>query len=173
MANNNLPYLTPQHMVATRKYEIQRTNNFYVVIDELEDSKELTLSVQSISLPEISNSEISVRFGNLDVKFAGQGTVGTSSIVLRDLIDADTEKVLYKWRQTVHNLETDQIGWSDVYKKSGRVVLFGPDGTFERVWELKGIWPTSLELGEFSYEDNSLRTFTMNLSIDRAFRVTG
>lgn len=170
----DISYISPLHMRSTREYEIQRTNNFYVIIDDvgdgLDDGQNLTLSVQSMSLPEVSNEEIPVRFGNMDVKFAGQGSVGQASLVLRDLITIDTEKVLYKWRQKVHNLETDAIGWSTDYKKTGRLVTMGPDGTFTRTWELEGIWPTSLELGEFSYEDNSVRTFTMNLSVDRAYR---
>ena len=159
--------LGPMHLANNRTYEVQRTNNFEVVFEGL--SEEVTLSVQSFSIPTTSNDPIELTYGNSKVKVAGQASVEDSSLVVNDYIVADIEAQLYAWRKKVYDPETQKIGWAEEYKRNARLYQYGPDGTVQRVWRLIGCWPTSMESGEFNYDGSDKKQITFNISIDNAF----
>lgn len=160
------------HMSSTRTYEVQRTNWFYVTLDlglEGFDSNDITLAVESIGIPSVSNDPIELAYGNTKVKVAGQATYDDVSLVVKDFIEADIELALTKWRAMVYNPENDSMGWASKYKKDGTITQYGPDGSCKRKWKLIGVWPTNLDLGELNYDGGDKKTITMNLSVDRAY----
>lgn len=165
----------PMHMSTTRNYEVQRTNWFYVSIElgiDGFDSNDITLAVESVSLPAISNDPIELAYGNSKVKVAGQATFDDISLTVKDFIEADIEMALMKWRKQVYDPETDKMGWASQYKKDGTITQYGPDGSCLRKWKLQGIWPTTLDLGEMNYDGGDKKTITMTLSVDKANIVT-
>ena len=157
----------PMHLSNNRHYEVQRTNNFEVVFEGL--SEEVTLSVASCSLPNVSNEPLEISHGNSKVKVAGQANFDDVSLVVNDMIIADIEKQLYAWRKKVFDPETMKIGWAEDYKKNGRLYQYGPDGTVSRVWRLIGCWPTGFESTEFNYEGADKKQITMPIAIDQAY----
>ena len=161
--------LGSMHLSATKKYEVQRTNNFEVQIDGL--SSDITLLVQSCPLPTTTNEAIELNYGNSKVKVAGKANFEEIEITVLDAIGVDTEAKLCGWRKQVYDPETDKIGFAADYKKNGRIYQYAPDGTYIRTWKIIGAFPTSLNLGELSYENSDKKTISMTLSIDKAVPV--
>lgn len=159
--------LGPNHMSNIRHYEVQRTNNFEVVLDGFDD--DFTLSIETCPLPVINNDPIELAYGNARVKVAGQATFDDVSLQVKDFIDVDLENVMWGWRCQVYDPSTDAIGWAEDYKRNGYIHLFAPDGTCDRAWRIQGVWPTSFDSGELNYDGGDKKLITMNLAVDKAF----
>lgn len=165
--------LGPKHLAADLKWEPQRTNNFQLNIFGLpgQGTEMIMLSLVSFSLPHMTNQPIAVKHGNTDVKFAGVTEwSGADQLVVNDYITTDMSNIISEWRKTVYDPATDAIGWAVNYKKQGQVVETGPDGTFYRTWTIEGMWPSEVEFGELSHENNDIRKITVTMQYDRAYR---
>lgn len=161
--------LGAMHLANTATYEVQRTNNFELVISGLSD--EVTLSVSSTNLPTTGNEPIELSYGNSKVKVAGQATVDDVTVVVKDVIGADIDQLLLDWRYSVYDPKTDKIGWAKNYKRQAYLYQYAPDGTHMRPWKLIGCWPSSYESSEFNYEGADKKEITLTLSVDKAYRV--
>ena len=157
--------------LATAGWEIQRNNNFEISIEGVGNDRLLTLSVVSGSLPSESNQPISVQYGNSNIKVARTYEIQAGNLVVRDIIQKDVERMIDQWRATVYNKETDQVGFAANYKKQARITQFAPDGTYERVWKLVGVWPSSVSYGDVGQESNGLKTISITLEYDKAYLV--
>lgn len=150
-------------------WEIQRRNNFEISISGVGEANNLlTLSIVSGSLPNESNNPIEIAYGNSVVKVAGTYTIQSGNLVIRDFLDKDMEKVVEDWRALVYNKDTRAVGFAADYKKTARITQFAPDGTRIRSWIVKGVWPSSVQYGEVSQSDNSLKEISVTLEYDEA-----
>jgi hypothetical protein len=152
------------------KWEPQRTNHFEVVITGL--PKELTLAVNTFSLPNVTNDPIEVPHGNSRIKFAGQTMFGGSdSLEVIDYVGLDTEKIVNDWRLQVYDPQTDQMGVAVDYKKNATITEYAPDHTQLRVWNLEGVWCSGAAFGDSLTMDGSdVKKITMTLAYDRGYR---
>jgi len=169
-------HFRPWHLSQVAEYEIQRTNNFAVVIDDNDRSSAnlgdwLTLSVESCPLPEISNNPIELAYQNSKVKVAGQAEFGDFELQVKDAIKKDVEMKLWAWRKEVYDPETGKIGWAERYKRNGHIYQYAPDGTHERGWRIIGVWPTTLGLGDMNYDGGDKKVISMTLSVDFAWPI--
>lgn len=167
----NIETLGSSHL-ASQGFELQRTNNFEIQVDLADATsrlRSLTLAVVSGFLPNESNDVISLNYGNTTVTVAGKANVNNSgSLVVRDVIMQDTEKVVDDWRKSVYDKETDAIGFAANYKKRAKVTQYAPDGTLLRVWNLEGVWPSAVDYGQVSYESPGVKTINITLQYDKA-----
>lgn len=155
--------------LASQGFEVQRTNNFEIQIENVSKSRILTLSVVSGFLPNESNEVISLNYGNTQITVAGAARPNNSgSLVVRDLVQEDVEKMIDEWRASVYNKDTDAIGFAFDYKKNAKVTQSAPDGTLLRVWDLEGVWPSSVDYGSISYESAGAKTISITLQYDKA-----
>lgn len=155
--------------LASEGWEIQRRNNFEISISGVgEQERLLTLAVVSGPLPNESNGVIDVQYGNTTIKVAGTYTIQSGSLVVRDLIQKDVEALIDAWRATVFNKETNAVGFAADYKKQARITQFAPDGSYERVWKVEGVWPSAVDYGQVSQTDNSLKEINITLEYDKA-----
>lgn len=165
---NSIESLGASHL-ATEGYEVQRTNNFEIQIDGVLETRPLILAVVSGFLPNESNEVISLNYGNTQVTVAGAARPNNSgSLVLRDLIQKDTEKSIDDWRSSVYDKETDAIGFAADYKKTAYVTQYAPDGSLLRVWELEGVWPSAVDYGQVNYESAGAKTISVTVQYDKA-----
>lgn len=165
---NKIETLGASHLASTG-FEVQRTNNFEIQIDGVSKVRPLILAVVSGFLPNESNEVISLNYGNSTVSVAGKANVnGSGSLVVRDFIEHDIEKVIDDWRATVYNKETDGIGFAADYKKSAYVTQYAPDGSLLRVWTLEGVWPQAVDYGQVSYDSAGVKTVNITLHYDKA-----
>ena len=163
---NTMGELGPMFMSQSYAFEVQRTNNFEVVLQGF--PPEFTLAVESSPSPVISNDPIELAYGNSKVKVAGQATFDDFDIQIKDFIDADMEMYLYDWRGQVYDPWTDRIGWAKDYKRNGFLHQYAPDGTCQRSWKLWGVWPTNFNGGDFQYDGGDKKLISMTLSVDKA-----
>lgn len=171
-------YLNAFFMSTETKFEVQRTNNFRVIIDASKivagvAANIITLAIDSVDIPELSNDPINLDYGNSDVKVAGKAALGDSSIAVKDFIEPNIEKILWYWRLLVYNPQTGKVGWAKNYKKNIDLAQFGPNGEVVRTWKCMGVWPTNLSLGTLDYSSADKKQCTMNLSIDNTWPVYG
>lgn len=171
------------HMVSNAGYEPQRTNNFEVQIVGLSGltsvdsgnsiasnaSDLVTLSVAQYAAPQINISPINVSYGNNKIKFAGLPEFPDSNITLNDYIGVNVERILTAWQKEVYNPKTQVIGNAVNYKKTAYLIEYDPQGTQARQWQLCGVWPSSLNLGDFNQEGGGVRQVTMTLTYDYAY----
>lgn len=155
--------------LADRGFEVQRTNNFEIQIENVSNSRILTLAVVSGFLPSESNEVISLNYGNTTITVAGKANVnGSGSLVVRDLVQQDVEQMIDAWRSTVYDKSTDAIGFAFDYKKPAKVTQYAPDGTLVRVWNLIGVWPSAVDYGQISYDSPGAKTISITLQYDKA-----
>lgn len=161
-----------KHMVNTSTFEPQRSNNFEVqfvdpgVSDSTVDLSNITLSVATYSAPTIQITPITVSYQNNSIKFAGKPEFPESSIIINDYIGLDIENTLMNWYKKVYNPGTEQIGYAAYYKKEAYLHEIGPNGVIDRQWRLYGVWPSTINLGEFSQENSATRQISMTLQYD-------
>lgn len=161
--------LGPYHMADNENYEVQRTNNFEISIGEF-SGDDFTFAVESANLPSISTPNIELAYGNAKVKVAGQAEFDDITVEVKDFIGADIEKQINEWQNKVYDPEDDSIGLAANYKKQGTLIEYGPSGENQREWTLQGIWPNSVEYGDFSYDGGDKKMISITLSVDKAYR---
>lgn len=165
---SNIESLGASHL-ASAGYEVQRTNNFEIQIDNVIKVRPLILAVVSGFLPNESNEVISLNYGNTTITVAGKANAnGSGSLVVRDFVQEDIEQVIDEWRKTVYNKDTDAIGFAADYKKPAYVTQYAPDGTLLRVWNLEGVWPSAVDYGQVSYDSPGIKTINITLQYDKA-----
>jgi len=165
--------LGPQHLAASLNYEPQRSNNFQVTIYGLpgQGTELVMLTLVDFSLPRVTNDPLPLQHGNTNVKFAGVTQwQGSDTLNVVDYITTDMEKIISDWRELVYRPSDDAIGWAAQYKKQGSVVEAGPDGTFLREWKYEGMWPSEVNYGALSHENNELKKIEIQIQYDRAYR---
>lgn len=150
-------------------WEIQRKNNFILSVPGVGESEQLlTLAVVSCALPTESNEVITLSYGNTEIKVAGKSKTEGGSLVVRDYLQKDMELVLDNWRKTVWNKDTDGIGFAANYKRQCRIIQYAPDGSYQRVWKIEGVWPSSVSYGDLSNDDGGVKTINVTLQYDKA-----
>lgn len=164
--------LGPSHF-SDEGWELQRTNNFEIMITGLGEDKRriITLAVASGFLPDEGNDPIDISYGNTKVSVAGVFSGATDgSVTIRDVIQQDVEMIIEEWRSKVYNKETKAVGFAHDYKTTARIVQYAPDGTQTRAWKLSGVWPTRVNYGSLDYESNNIKTIDLTLRYDEARR---
>lgn len=155
---------------AARSLEPVRNNNFEVYIPGLGQSEEeFRLSVASYSAPQMNVSTIQASYGNDKVKFAGLPEFPDSTIVLNDYITMDTLTALQNWYKLVYNPAEATIGYAYEYKKYGYLMEYTTKGEFLRQWILQGIWPSSINLGDYNQEGGQIRQITVSMVYDKIY----
>lgn len=148
-------------------YEPQRTNNFIIEFPNAGLST-LKFAVKSVDGLGINISPIKVTYGNNSINYAGKPEYNDLSITIRDFIGLDTEQELMTWHNKVYDPKSQAIGFAAQYKQSGILREFAPNGTVLRGWNLYGCFPSNITLGNFSYDDNSIREINATFLVDYA-----
>jgi len=158
-------------------FEPQRPFNFILVLpqDKLGNKENVELSVLSFTVPNISNEPITIPFLNEDRKVAGPVTFEAANLVCVDYVDPNTLANLQQWRDLVYDGGEDGtggIGLARDYKAEADMKMFGPDNrdSYSRLWHLVGIWPSSLQHGEFNMGTRTdYKQITVTFQVDRMY----
>ncbi len=169
MASIKNTYLGAKHLSNKTVGDLQRVNNFLVVIDGLPTN--VSFLIKGFPLPSSENEVLQVKYGNSQIKLPGAASFSEGELTVYDSIDLDTEKTLADWREKVYNPKTEAIGRAGSYKVDGTITQFTPDGTVGRQWKLEGIWPSSFKPGEMSNDSSEVKSMSLTLQYDRAYRI--
>lgn len=150
-------------------FELQRQNNALLYITNLpgNDNDLLSLSLASFPLPKTNSGIVEVRWLNESRKFAGNPVYEDLSVVFKDYVDQQTAAVLAGWRALVHDPVTGKIGLKAQYAKAARAVLYAPDGSTEREYEIQGLWPSSFDPGEADMQGEDGVQITVVFTYDK------
>ena len=166
------PRLTPDFF-NTSDYQLQLKENFIIVFesnDILGDSFELV--AESVTLPQRQIEQIAVPYANKNINIAGRNSFTNMTIVVRDVISADTEMAITQWFEKILALRTGTRGiigdgsGKNGYKINIEVIPLTPNGDKGRPSIAKGCFPISVDWGALSYTDTGIRTLTMEISVD-------
>ena len=168
-------------------YEIQRSNNFEFVVTglnnlirpgatgveknayfDLDSQKVIRLSVSKAPIPHFSQSVITIRRGNNELKYAGVPTFGNGQISVVDYIGADTKSVLMAWQNLSYNVVTEKVGLVEDYKKDCYLMEYSPDQQLVRKWRLYGCWISSISEGDYDAESNDKKMISATIEYDKA-----
>lgn len=151
-------------------FEPQRANNGLLYIAGLAGNENdvITLSLTSFPLPKSNINPIEIMYLNQTRKFAGKPTYDDLSVVFNDYVDQTTKVVLANWFYLAHNPLTGKTAFASQYKKNGRMVLYAPDGSGDREWELQGMWISTFDPGDVDMETDDRVRLTCNIVIDKA-----
>ena len=174
-----IEFLGASHL-ASDGFEVQRTNNFEIVLSGLgdltgniADTRTIKLAVDSGFLPSEESASQELNYSNMSIKVAGTTTYSGGSITVKDVIseNSDVESIINAWRKTVYDPETDKVGLAFNYKRDARIIQYAPDGTMERTWKLQGVWPRSVNYGSLQYgTGGAIKTIEIGLEYDKAIR---
>ena len=167
--------LTANHIGAagtSNSYEPQRQNNATLYIYGVTGSTGggddvLALSLKSFTGPTISNDVKQVRYMNEARKFAGVPQFGDMDVMYHDYVDATVVPLLLNWRAQVYDPTTGSIGFKKNYAKRADVVMFAPDKTLQRTYNILGIWPASFSHAPFDQDSDDLVMISMRLCVDK------
>jgi hypothetical protein len=166
-------------------YEVQRTNNFELVVhfddnqltvDDSTDPQYITgnpqeiirLSVVRASVPNFEQQVLEIKRGNSTIKAAGVPTFQAGSIVVNDFIGANTKSVLLAWQRLSYNVSKDTVVRMKDYKKNCQLLEYTRDYQLVRYWDLKGCWISAVSEPEYNMEGSEKKTITGTLQYDRA-----
>lgn len=159
----------------TKEFQLQRKNHFDIQFgsnyagEEFIDKK-LKFMLVSFPLPKETTEASDISYFNQTIKVAGKTTFDTTTMVLRDAIDYDTEMKFLKWRKKVYDPETGRMGLAADYKLKATVREYTPNGDEYRSWKLEGCWPSGIDYGEMTYEDGGEKQLSVTLCYDFAYR---
>lgn len=172
------------HMIGDDDYEPQHKNNFELHVYNMENlfkvdsgtkikpdvaKKMFALDAVNVTGIKYSTDPIKIRHGNTEVRYAGLTTIGPDfSVSYNDFIGKDTEQIIMAWYGLVLNPKTQKGGRASQYKKPAVLVETAPDGTHSRIIDIQGIWPSSVELGGFDYNDGNVRQIAVTFTFDKA-----
>ena len=150
-------------------FEPQRSNNFSIEVSLEEADKDLIImGLQSVPLPNESNDEIEIQYQNEKRYVAGQYTVDSTTLIVRDFVDQDTRGALMRWRKKVYDPATGQVGLASSYKKTANIVMTAPDGSQQRVCKMRGVWPQAMTGGNLAMDASDQVLVELTLRIDKA-----
>jgi hypothetical protein len=142
-------------------YEPKRKNRFV-----LEFPIELgieTWKVQSCTAPKFEQNAVEINYMNVVDYVAGRGKWGPADITLIDTQGPSTTTQLMEWVRLAHESLTGRQGYAAGYKKTLILKALDPTGVEVEKWEMRQCMITSLDMGEFTYDDDGLRIITMTV----------
>lgn len=148
----------------------QHQNMWLLEIADLpggDDKDLITLSLHSGAMPNESNEEVIIPYGNENRYVAGKAVYETMPLVIKDWVDRATRLALVNWRRQVYDPSTGNVGLPSEYKKTGELILQASNGTLLRRTRLIGLWPLSMEGGELTMEGAEQMLVTVTLRYDR------
>ena len=172
-------YEGASYFASDANFEVQRANHFEILInlDQLrpaltnvgEYQKHIRLCCTQASIPNIRINPTALRHGNEYVNVAGSPTYENTRISVYDTIGSNMADLLQQWFWRVFNPNDHHMGLVSSYKCSANLFLYSPDCSVIRIWELYGVFPTSLSFGELSAEQQGTpMSIQMELAVDRS-----
>ncbi len=172
-----MPVTSADHLVkggTGGAYEPQRQNNFTfeIILDSKQQQELISLALQNAFEPQEENEALEIPFWNEKVFYPGKASFSNaqSTINIIDFVDVPVRDVVLEWRRQVYDPETGKVGLAKNYKKEAKIRLYAPDGTLERSWTLKGVWPQSVNWNAtaLDYSGGEAVKIEVTLSYDKA-----
>ena len=174
MAHELTTYAGASHFANDSNYEVQRSNHFEIVLDlaaiGLDDdyAESIRLTCLQAPIPSIQINDQTLVHGNETIHVAGKPSYGSINLQVYDAIGKDMAGRLQEWHYKVFNPDDHTMGLVKNYKTTATVYAFSPDASVVRKWVLYGVYPTSIEISQFSASSNGDPcTISLQLQVDK------
>jgi len=168
-----MPVLKATTLVA---YEPARQFDFDIKIYDIAGSKDVTLSVESGFLPNVTNEEIELPFFNSRIWVAGKASYETGTLTVRDFIDQQVASNIWNWYQRVYNSVSGYLGRQTEYKKKADITTYKVGLTEGAIaaskWKISGVWPTAVNFGTLDYTANDIVKIELTLRYEDVQKTT-
>lgn len=178
--------LGTQFMIGNDNWEPQRTNNFELVVENLNNivmangevfqcsdaGDRIMLSVANFTAPSLEIERITTQYANNSIKWAGKPNFPDSNVTVNDYIGVEVEQILSAWFRAAYDFDSEKVGLATNYKKTAYLIEYNPQGEDPRVWKMEGCWLASFNLGEWSQDGNAQRQIQATFIYDRVYPLT-
>lgn len=128
-----------------------------------------TYLVKGMSAIGFSQEKIKLNHINVYRMIKGKTTWNDVTFTLFDAIEPSTAQIVMDWVRLHHESVTGRDGYSDFYKRDLTFNVVDPLGGLVREWILKGALITEANMGDFSFDDESVANeITMTVTFDYA-----
>ena len=133
-------------------------------------ANDITLNLESTTLPAITHEEVAVHSYNSIAYYAGKASFNTVDMVVRDDVSNTATKNVGAQEQ----LQLDhynQTGYRSAtnYKFTAFIeVMDGGDTAVLEQWTLEGCWIVTANYGDMNYSDSNPKTISLTIRFDNA-----
>lgn len=139
-----------------------RSSNIYQRLGRL-------VLLKDCKLPSVTFTKEKAKGASIEYNYAKEATYNDVKVVFWDTFGLFD--LMSVWEQSVWSPETG-LRTADVYKKDTIITKYLEDtddsGTVKGAidYKLVGSWPSSIDEGQLSYDDDSIRVVTMTITYD-------
>lgn len=154
--------------------EPKRKNRWILKFDRVpnkaDGTEPLAIDILSASRPSVSTEEQEIHRLNERFYFAGKPTWEAIECTFYDYDKGGNSaaQILYHWFTAIYNPLTGGQGYAIVYKTNATLVVLGPDGKIIEIWDLFGMFPTTVNFNELSYEGSEAMQVNATFRYDYA-----
>ena len=124
--------------------------------------------LESAARPTINQREVEIPFLNTSTWVVGRYTWDAIEITLRDPIGPSASQAMMEWVRLHSESVTGRQGYAAGYKRDIELEMLDPTGVVVQKWILKNTMLTTVNMGQLSYDDDSLASITAQLRFDYA-----
>lgn len=130
-------------------FEPVQSNRFLLKVDGIP-----SYLVKGVSAISLDQTAVELNHINVQRFVKGKTKWNTVDLTLFSAISPSGAQAVMEWIRLGHESVTGRNGYSDFYKKDLTLQVLGPVGDVASEWVLKGCFPTNVNFGDFSYDDD-------------------
>lgn len=153
---------------ATGGFEPQRQSNWSFEVLLPGGSNNIALAIESANTPKWGVEALELHFANEVRYVAHKATYEAIPLRVKDFVDIPIAAQMYAWQLLVYNPETGAIGFAKDYKKEAAIILYGPDGSMQRRWTLRGCFPMGWDPGPLDMNSTEKVVMELTLRYDKS-----
>ena len=143
-----MPILNSSEIFYT-SFEPKQSNRFVMYIDGIP-----AYLVKGVSAISLDQTPVELNHINVQRFVKGKTKWSTIDLTLFESITPSGAQAVMEWIRLGHESVTGRDGYSDFYKKDLTFNVLGPVGDIVSEWVIKGAFPTSVNFGDYSYDDD-------------------
>ena len=130
-------------------FEPVQSNRFILVVDGIP-----AYLVKGVSAISLDQTAVELNHINVQRFVKGKTKWNTVDLTLFESITPSGAQAVMEWIRLGHESVTGRDGYSDFYKKDLTFNVLGPVGDIVSEWVVKGAFPTNVNFGDYSYDDD-------------------
>ena len=152
-----MPILNPNEIFFTA-FEPKQTNRFILYMDGIP-----AYLVKGVGAVSLTQTAVALNHINIQRYVKGKTIWNTIQFTLYESITPSGAQAVMEWVRLGHESVTGRDGYSDFYKKDITFNVIGPVGDIVSEWIIKGAVITSVNFGDYSYDDDGT---PVNISVE-------
>jgi len=140
--------LNPNEIFYTA-FEPKQSNRFVMYMDGVP-----SYLIKGVGAVTLAQTAVALNHINVQRFVKGKTKWNPISLTLFESITPSGAQAVMEWVRLGHESVTGRDGYSDFYKKDLTFNVIGPVGDIVSEWVIKGAVITSVDFGEYNYDDD-------------------